>query len=215
MRDRDAVQGLIDTTMEHFGRLDVLVCNAGALWWEPVLATPPKRFDLVMQVNFEHAFFACRAAVPHMLAGDWGHVVTMSPPVDLRWVARHVAYCVSKFGMTMLALGLAEELRDTNVAANALWPVTMIESQATVNWGLGGPSMWRKADIVADALVAIVRHEPRSLTGRALLDEPFLRSLGVTEFERYAMVPGSTPPPLDDMWTQAPPARPAARPSQA
>ncbi|MFN2431305.1 MAG: SDR family oxidoreductase [Gemmatimonadota bacterium] len=203
VRDREQVAALVAATVERFGRLDILVCNAGAMWWRPVLETPAKRFDLMMQVNVEHAFFASREAIPHMRRGGWGHIVTMSPPVDLRWLPGHVAYCISKLGMTMLALGLAEELRGEGVAVNALWPVTIIESQASINHALGEPSTWRTAEIVADALVAIVRHEPAELTGRALLDEPFLRSLGVSDFARYSVVPGSTPPPLEELWGRA------------
>ena len=200
LRDREQIAALIEATMERFGRLDILVNNAGALWWEPVMQTPAKRFDLVMKINLEAAFFACQAAIPHMQANGWGHIINMSPPVDLAKLPGHVAYFVSKYGMTMLALGLAEELRDDGIAANALWPVTMIDSQATRNWGLGEPSQWRKADILADAVVQMVKQAPAELTGQALLDEPFLRSAGVTDFEKYSVVPGSEIPSLEEIW---------------
>lgn len=203
VRDRSRIRAMVGQTLDRWGRIDILVCNAGALWWQPLMATPIARFDLLMQVNVAHAFYACQEAIPHMKKNDWGHIVTMSPPVDLRWLRGHIAYAISKFGMTMLALGLAEELRDDNIAVNALWPLTMIESQATRNWDLGDPSMWRKADILADCVVEIAKHNPRELTGQALLDEPFLRSLGVTDFERYNVVPGSRPPPLEDLWSGA------------
>jgi citronellol/citronellal dehydrogenase len=200
VRDRAQIRSMVDRTVERFGRLDVLVCNAGALWWQPVTETPEKRYDLVMQVNLGHAFFACQAAIPHLRASGGGHVVMMSPPLDPAWLPGHVAYGISKMGMTMIALGLAEELAPDRIAANALWPVTIIESQASRNWALGDPSMWRKADILADCVVAIAKHDPRDLTGQALLDEPFLRSLGVTDFERYNVVPGSSPLRLDEIW---------------
>ncbi len=199
VRDREQIRSMVAATVQRFGRLDVLVCNAGALWWRPLLDTPDKRYDLVMQVNLDATFFGCREAIPHMRRNGWGHIVTMSPPPDLGWLPGHIAYAISKIGMTMVALGLAQELRADNVAANALWPVTIIESQASRNWGLGDPSMWRKPEILADCVVEIVRREPAELTGRALLDEPFLRSLGVGDFERYNVVPGATPPRLDQL----------------
>ena len=200
VRDREQIRAMVAQTVDRFGRLDILVANAGALWWQPLMETPPKRFDLVMKVNLEATFFACQEAIPHMRKNRWGHIITMSPPVDLARLPGHIAYFVSKFGMTMVALGLAAELRRDGIAANALWPVTLIDSQATRNWGLGEPSQWRKADILADAVVAVVRHDPSALTGQALLDEPFLRSQGITDFDRYNVVPGSSPRPLDDFW---------------
>jgi citronellol/citronellal dehydrogenase len=100
---------------------------------------------------------------------------------------------ISKFGMTMVALGLAEEVRDAGVGACALWPATIIESQATINYHLGDPSMWRKADILADAILAIVTSPPLRYTGKALIDEDVLAENGVTDFDRYACVPGSKP----------------------
>ncbi|MGD8377409.1 MAG: SDR family oxidoreductase [Acidobacteriota bacterium] len=203
VRDREQIRDMVGRTVERFGRLDILVANAGALWWEPLMETPPKRFDLVMKVNLEGTFFACQEAIPHMRRNRWGHIITMSPPVDLKRVPGHIAYFVSKYGMTMIALGLAEELRADGIAANALWPVTLIESFATRNWGLGQPADWRKADILADSVVAIAGHEPAALTGQALLDEPFLRSCGVTDFDGYAVVPGATPRRLDDLWDEA------------
>jgi citronellol/citronellal dehydrogenase len=209
VRDRGQIREMVERTVQRFGRLDILICNAGALWWQPLMETPGKRYDLVMQVNVEHSFFACQAAIPHLRANGWGHIITMSPPVDLAWVPGHIAYAISKMGMTMIALGLAEELAPDNIASNALWPVTIVESQASKNWALGDPSMWRKADILGDCVVEIVKHEPSELTGRALLDEPFLRSLGVTDFERYNVVPGSKPPALDDMWQGMPAGRAA------
>ena len=200
VRDREQIRTLVERTVGELGRLDILVANAGALWWQPLMETPPKRFDLMMKVNVEAAFFACQEVIPHMRRNRWGHIITMSPPVDLALLPGHIAYFISKFGMTMTALGLAAELAEDGIAANALWPVTLIESLATRNWGLGEPSDWRKADILADAVTAIVRHEPSSLSGQALLDEPFLRSQGVSDFDRYNVVPGSSPRRLNDFW---------------
>ena len=114
-----------------------------------------------------------------------------------------IAYCISKFGMTLVTIGLAEEARPHNVAVNSLWPVTIIESQASINHALGTPEMWRKPDILVECVLRLVRKSPAELTGRALLDEDFLRSEGVTDFSGYACVPGTQPPRLS--WTAVPP----------
>jgi citronellol/citronellal dehydrogenase len=194
VRDAGQLDAMAARAVEHFGRIDILINNAGALWWQPLLDTPPKRFDLVMGVNARAAFCACRAVLPHMIARRWGHVVNMSPPIDLAMVPGRIAYAISKLGMTLLTHGLAEEMRPHIVAVNSLWPVTVIESQASINWGLGTPERWRKPDILVDCVLRVVQKEPAALTGRALLDEDFLRGEGVTDFGGYACVPGTEPP---------------------
>jgi citronellol/citronellal dehydrogenase len=194
VRDEEQIDAMVARTMERFGRIDILINNAGALWWQPLLETPAKRFDLVMDVNVRAAFLACRAALPHMMKRRWGHIVNMSPPTERTMVPGRVAYCISKFGMTLLTYGLAQEMREANIAVNSLWPVTIIESQASINWGLGTRALWRKPDILVDCVLRMVQKEPSELTGRALLDEDFLRAEGVTDFSSYACVPGSQPP---------------------
>lgn len=202
VRDEEKLEALAKATLDRFGRIDILINNAGALWWKPVLETPAKRFDLVMDVNARASFLLARACLPSMIERQWGHVINMSPPIDLRPVPGHVAYFISKYGMTLIAHGLAEEVREHNIAVNALWPVTMIESQATINYGLGGPEEWRKADIVVDATLAIVEKPPALRTGKALLDEEVLRADGVTDFGKYACVPGTSPRAI--LWEVAP-----------
>ena len=149
-----------------------------------------KRFDLVMGVNVRGSFACTRHVLPAMIAQKFGHIVMLSPPVDVHAATGKVAYAISKFGMTLIAQGLADEVREHNVAANALWPATLLESQATIRWGLGDRSMWRKPEIVADAVVALFAKEPRTVTGQALIDEDFLRAEGVTDFARYRCDPG-------------------------
>jgi citronellol/citronellal dehydrogenase len=202
VRDDEKIDALVKETLDRFGRIDILINNAGALWWKPVLETPAKRFDLVMDVNARATFLLARACLPAMIAAKWGHIVNMSPPIDLRPVPGRVAYFMSKYGMTLVAHGLAEEMREHNIAVNALWPVTMIESQATINYSLGAKDQWRKADIVSDATIALVEKPPALRTGQALLDEEVLAADGVTDFSKYACVPGSEPPAL--LWTAAP-----------
>ena len=146
-----------------------------------------------MGVNARAAFLAARAALPAMMERKWGHIINMSPPIDLRVVPRKIAYFISKFGMTLLTHGLAEEVRSANIAVNSLWPVTIIESQASINWGLGSRSMWRKPEILVDCVLRLVHKEPGEVTGQALLDEDFLRQEGVTDFSAYACVAGTQP----------------------
>lgn len=196
VREVDEVRAAAQATLDRFGRVDAVINNAGALWWRPMDETPINRFDLVVGVNVRGAYAVTEAFLPTLKAQGSGHVIMMSPPVDLEVVPGHIAYSVSKFGMTMIALGLAEELKPYNIAATALWPKTVIESYATKNFGLGAPEIWRKADIVADATWEILAHPDQS-NGRAVLDEEFLREVGYTDFDKYLCVPGGTPLELD------------------
>ncbi len=196
VRDAEQITAMVKQVTDKFGRADILINNAGALWWQPLIDTPVKRFDLVVGVNARAAFFASQAVLPAMRDGKWGHIINMSPPIDSRIVPGKIAYCISKFGMTLLTIGLAEEAREWNVAVNSLWPVTIIESQASINWKMGNPQLWRKADILVDSVLRMVQKEPSTFTGQVLLDEDFLRKEGVTDFSGYACVPGSDPPRL-------------------
>lgn len=193
VRDEAAIEGMAATTVAHFGRVDLLINNAGALFWEKLIDTPGKRFDLVMAVNARAAFLCSRAVLPHMIKQDWGHIINMSPPLDLGFVPGRIAYCISKFGMTLLTHGLAAEVRPHKIAVNSLWPRTIIESQASINWKMGDRRHWRKPEILVDCVKRIVKKEPLQLTGQALIDEEFLRSEGITDFSQYSCVPGEQP----------------------
>lgn len=194
VRDDAACEAAVQKAIAHFGKIDALVNNAGALWWADVVETPVKKFDLIMGINVRASFVLAHAVLPQMIKNRWGHIVMMSPPVDPDAIAHHGAYSVSKFGMTMIAQAIAAEAAEHNVTAHALWPATAIESFATMNFGLGGPEVWRKADIIADATVALLAKEPSARMGRAWIDEDLLRSEGVTDFSKYQCVPGSEPP---------------------
>lgn len=196
VREEAQIEALHAQAMARFGRVDFLVNNAGALFWQGILDTPAKRFDLVMSVNARAAFLCCRAVLPTMIAQRFGHIVNMSPPLDLDIVPGRIAYAISKLGMTLLTHGLAEEVRPHNIAVNSLWPVTIIESQASINWNLGTAAQWRRPDILVDCVLRLFQKEPAAVTGRALLDEDFLRAEGVTDFSGYACVPGTDPPRL-------------------
>jgi citronellol/citronellal dehydrogenase len=196
VRDAEQIEAMAAKTIERFGRIDLLVNNAGALHWAGILDTPPKRFDLVMDVNARAAFLCCRAALPAMIRQGGGHIINMSPPLDQSILPGRIAYGISKLGMTLVTFGLAEEMRRHNIAVNSLWPATIIESQASINHRIGTPAMWRKPDILADCVLRLARKQPSELTGKALVDEDFLRAEGVTDFGVYARVPGSQPPRL-------------------
>lgn len=193
VRVLEDLQMMVEQTVAQFGRLDILVNNAGALWWQDVADTPMSRFDLMHEVNVRAAFAASQAAIAPMRAAGGGHILVCSPPVELSALPGKVGYLISKYGMTMLAHGLAEELRADKIAVNALWPVTLVQSQATMNFAIGEPKLWRRPEILADAALEAVTSGPE-LTGHALLDEDFLRERGVTDFTKYRCDPEHEPP---------------------
>jgi citronellol/citronellal dehydrogenase len=190
--DPASVAAAADATLKEFGRIDVVVNNAGALWWKTLDETPIKRFDLMMNVNVRGSFLVTTAFLPAMKEQKSGHVILMSPPIDMAMLPSHIGYCVSKFGMTMMAHGIPQEFEKYNIRASALWPKTLIESQATINHGLGERAQWRKADILADATFEIVQH-PELSNGKALIDEDFLREVGYSDFDQYLCVEGGNP----------------------
>jgi len=192
VRDLADIRAAVDATLEKFGRIDAVINNAGALWWRNIDETPMSKFDLVMDVNARATYALTEAFLPTMKEQKSGHVVNMSPPIELKVVPGHVAYMISKFGMTMVAIGLAEEFKEYNIHGTALWPKTLIESYATINFGMGDKSIWRKADILADATAEILNHPDKS-NGKALIDEEFLREVGYTDFDKYLCVEGGQP----------------------
>ena len=186
VRSEDAIREMIERTVAEFGRLDILVNNAGAIWTQPILQTPPKRFDLMMGINARAAYVACYYALPHMVKQQWGHVLNMCPRLTLDPSPGRVAYMISKLGMARLAIGLAAEHQKDNIAGNALWPRTIIESQASINWKMSDRSQWRTPEILCDASLAIFGKEPQDCTGRQWIDEEVLTELaGMTNFDHY------------------------------
>ena len=194
VRHEDEVKAMVDQTVEKFGRVDILVNNAGALWWQPVLQTPPKRYDLMWEINVRAAYLCAYYALPHMVQQHWGHVINCSPPITTEPSPGHVAYMTTKMGMTRMAIGIAAEHERDGIASNSLWPVTIIESLASINWGLGDRSQWRSPEILCDAMMEILRSEPPSLTGQQILDEPFLRTRGWTQAQLDAYWLEGKPP---------------------
>jgi citronellol/citronellal dehydrogenase len=186
VRNEDAVRVMIEKTIAEFGRIDILINNAGALWWQKVIDTPPKRFDLMMGVNVRAAYLTSHFALPHMVKQRWGHIINMCPPISTGPNPGHVCYMITKMGMARLAIGIAAEHHADNIAANALWPRTIIESQASINWGMATREQWRTPEIVCDATMAILAQEPPSYSGHQAIDEEVLSELaGITNFDHY------------------------------
>lgn len=200
VRDDKRIQEMIDLAAKELGAPTICVNNASALWWKSIEETESKNFDLIHAINARGTFALTRACLPYMRESKWGHVLTQSPPIDLSKMAGMTAYNMSKFGMTMVALGVAQEYPGI-VAGNSMWPTTLIESAATVNHELGSPKHWRKADILVDAICEVFEESPSdpAHSGRMLLDEPFLRSKGVDDFSKYQCVPGHEPPKMDEV----------------
>ena len=186
VRSEEAIQNMVARTIEEFGRIDFLINNAGAIWPMPILETPPKRFDLMMQVNVRASYIGSYYVLPHMVKQKWGHILNMCPKLDVHPSPGKIGYMISKLSMARLAIGLAEEHRRDNIAANTLWPRTIIESQASINWQMADRSQWRTPEIMCDAVAAIFGQQPCSYTGNQLIDEEVLSSLaGITNFDHY------------------------------
>lgn len=197
VRQEAEIAAMVEAAAAEFGRIDILINNAGALWWQPVLETPAKRFDLLMQVNVRAAFLCSHYVLPYMQRQRWGHIITVAPPISTSANPGMVAYMIAKMGMARLAIGIAEEHRADNIGSNSLWPVTPIETAAVIKNHLGDRSQWRTPEIMCDAVMAILSQEPSACTGRQLLDEEILREAGVTDFDRYWC---EGKPPQNPIW---------------
>jgi len=196
VREFDDVEKAVQATVDKFGRIDILINNAGAIHWGPVAEWPAGKFDLVNGVNVRGAFLCSRAAIPHMRARKHGRIVMMSPPVNVKKVAGKGPYFVSKMGMTLLAHAIAGEEEESGIGSCALWPVTMIESEATRFFQMGSPEEWRTSEVLADATVELCCADLPQMTNRAFFDEEALGELrGVRDFTSYSVVPGTHPSP--------------------
>lgn len=195
IRFEDQVQNVIDKTVEKFGGIDILINNASAINLTPTEQTEPKRFDLMYDINVRGTFMMSKACIPFLKKGTNAHILNLSPPInmDLKWFENHLAYTISKYDMSMIALGLSAELKKYNVAANALWPRTTIAT-AAVNNLLGGEmlmKMSRTVDIIADAAFYILSKPSTSCTGNTFIDEDVLAAEGITDLSKYSVVPGA------------------------
>lgn len=195
IRFEDQVQNVVDKTVEKFGGIDILINNASAINLSPTEQTDPKRFDLMYDINVRGTFMMSKACIPYLKKGTNAHILNLSPPInmDLKWFANHLAYTISKYDMSMIALGLSAELKKYNVAANALWPRTTIAT-AAVNNLLGGEmlmKMSRTVDIIADAAYFILSKSSTECTGNTFIDEDVLAAEGITDLEKYSLIPGA------------------------
>lgn len=196
VREAEQVEKMVAQTMEKFGRIDTLINNAGAIQLTPLEQTPPKRLDLMLQINVRATLMCSHFCIPHIKKAGGGHILNLSPPLSLdpMWLKNHTPYTISKYGMSFATLGMAEELREARIAVNSLWPRTLIAT-AAVNMLMGqeGLNQSRTPAIMADAAYEIVTSNPGQLTGQLLLDEAFLKTRGYKDFEKYNCVPGGQP----------------------
>ncbi len=193
VRDELAVQAAMARAAEHFGGIDALVNNAGAIKLLGVEQLEPKRFDLMFQINTRAVMVCSQAALPYLKQSAGGHILSLSPPLNLasKWFAQHGPYTVTKYGMSMLTLGMSEEFKKYGISVNALWPKTMIAT-AAIEFELGGREAFKRARspaIMADAAHAILASSGRSISGRLLIDEEILREQGQIDFEQYRFDP--------------------------
>ena len=195
VRSEDDIRRAVDAAVECFGGIDAVVNNASAIRLGGTAQVDAKAFDLMTAIGPRATYLVTRAALPHLEKAGNPHVLTLSPPIALasRWVGSAPAYTFKKYGMTLLTLAFAAEFRARGIAANALWPKTSIATAAVQNL-LGGEAMIRASRtpaIVADAAYLVLDADARSCTGNAFIDEDVLRSHGVTDFEGYAVAPGT------------------------
>lgn len=192
VRDDEQIRSMVETTVEHFGKLDILFNNAGAISLTRVEDTTAKRYDLMWQVNVRAATLTSAHAIPHMKKNGWGHIVMFSPELHGGGSPNMGPYMTTKLGMTRIALTIAAEHADDNIAANAIWPVTMIDTAAVRNNGLGDETQWRTPEIICDAFSELVSRDPATCTGNEYTDEQILRETGVDNFDHYWVT--GTPP---------------------
>lgn len=189
VRDADAVESAVAQAAQQFGGIDICVNNASAINLTRSEDIEVKRFDLIQQINMRGTFLVARACLPYLRKSRNPHVLTLSPPLTMRadWFAQHLPYTLSKYGMSMVTFGMAEEFRADGIAFNSLWPKTTIAT-AAIEFALGGEALMRRSrrpEIMADAAHAIFLRDARRYTGNFMLDEDVLREDGVQDFAQY------------------------------
>ena len=195
IRFEDQVKNAVEKAVEVFGGIDILINNASAISLTPVEKTEMKAFSLMQDINVKGTFFVSKACIPFLKNGSNPHILNLSPPInlDLKWFKNHLAYTISKYNMTMIALGLSGELKKYGIAANTLWPRTTIATAAVKNL-LGGDAliqMSRTPQIIADSAYYILQRPSTECTGNTFIDEEVLAEEGITDLEKYAVKPGS------------------------
>ena len=193
IRFEDSIRHIAEETVREFGGIDILINNASAINLSATEQTEAKRYDLMHGINVRGTFLMSQACIPYLKQADNPHILNMSPPLNMdpRWFAPHLAYTMSKYGMSMIILGLAEELKQFRIAANALWPKTTIATAAVKNI-LGGDFLIQRSrtpEIVADAAFYILQKSSFETTGNFFIDEDVLKSEGISDFAKYAINP--------------------------
>ena len=197
IRDEIQIEAAIAKAVAKFGGIDILINNASAINLTPTEKTPAKRFDLMFDVNVRGTFLTSQAAIPYLKKsaeeGRNPHILTLSPPLSMKakWFKNHVAYTMSKYGMSMCVLGMSEEFKRDGVAVNALWPRTAIDTAALQMIPGIDIDFCRKPEILADAAYEILNRPSAQATGNFYIDDEVVASVGVTDFDKYAVVPGT------------------------
>ena len=204
VRDDASIQDMIKRTVDSFGGIDVVINNAGAIKLAGAASLPMKRFDLMYQINTRAVLACSQAALPWLKKSPNAHILSLSPPINLnpKWFAHYGPYTATKYGMSMLTIGLAEEFRRFGISVNSLWPQTVI-STAAIEFEGGGQAIMskgRKPAIMADAAFEIISTENQALTGQHLIDENILKEKGVTDFEKYRYDEHSSQPLMTDLF---------------
>ena len=195
IRNEEQIQDAIAKGVEAFGGIDILINNASAISLTTTENTESKRFDLMHSINVRGTYLVSKHCIPYLKKGKNPHIITLSPPLNMdpKWFGNHLAYTLSKYNMSMIAIGLAEELKQYKIASNALWPRTTIATAAVMNL-LGGQmliNMSRTPEILADAVFYILNQSSEKCTGNCFLDEQVLATEGITDLSGYSVVPGA------------------------
>lgn len=193
IRDEAKVQQVVSEAVKVFGGIDILINNASAIFPRPTLDTPMSRFDLMMDCNVRGTYACSQACLPYLKKGKNPHILNLSPPISLdpKWFQNHVAYTISKYGMSMCTLGMAEEFREEGIAVNSLWPRTTIATKAIEVFFPALLPFSRNPEIMSESAYVILNKDSRSATGHFYIDEEVLRNQGVKDFNSYAFAPGN------------------------
>ena len=197
LRDENQISAAVEKAAKEFGGIDILINNASAINLTPTLQTPAKRFDLMFDVNVRGTFLTSQAVLPHLQesakAGRNPHILTLSPPLSMKakWFRNHLAYTMAKYGMSMCVLGMAEEFKREKIAVNALWPRTAIDTAALAMIPGVDTAACRTPEILADAAYIILNRPSGECTGNFFVDDEVLASQGITDLEKYSVVPGT------------------------
>jgi citronellol/citronellal dehydrogenase len=194
IRNEAQIASAVQQTVDTFGGIDILINNASAIQLTGTEQTESKRFDLMHSINVRGTFLMTQACIPYLKKSSNAHILTLSPPINLapKWIGPHIAYTLTKYNMSMMAIGWAEEFKNTPIASNALWPCTTIDTAAVRNL-LGGQAlanMSRTVDIIADAAYYILRQPAALCTGNTFLDEAVFAAEGITDLSQYSVIPG-------------------------